>query len=143
MPLPKILVTVAASGLVKVRSSIAARIAVVNKPRLTALRTLDPRTAPARAVSATRFIKRAAVAERDLIASRDSSVRELSGAPATGTASVARRTTFLVPVTQTVRVEATSADEARRLALEEVGLEESEAQLGTPTPAANTTNGSV
>lgn len=143
MPLPKILVTVASSGLVKVRSSIAARVAVVNKPRLTALRTLDPRTAPARATSATRFIKRAAVAERDLIASRDSAVRELNGATGTGTASVARRTTFLVPVTQTVRVEATSAEEARRLALEEVGLEESEAQLGTPTPAATTTNGAV
>jgi hypothetical protein len=132
MPLPKILVQVHESGLVKVRSSFAARIAVVNMPRLKKLAEIDPTNIAARIISATRFMRRTPVEATELITTRDQRVRDL-GVSAPETLS-APRTEYEVPVTQKVRVEATSLEEARRLALEELGLEADEATVGDPTP---------
>ncbi len=135
--LPKVLVTVLANGLVNVRTSEEMRVAVVNKPRLKTLKSLGRRTFGDSLRSATRFLRKRPVAADTLQRNRDELVQTFASA-ASETTAEATRQVFEVPVTARVRVEARSAEEARRLAREELGLDrDDDAETGTPRVLGN------
>ncbi len=126
--LPSVLVTILDDGLVRVRTSTEMQVAVVNSPRLRANANASATGADVLR-KATRFIKKGVKTASELRAERDAAVAAINGGETIAPREEAF-VTYSVPVM--VKVEARSAEEARRLAVEDNGGE----VTGDPTRVA-------